>query len=113
MSSLSFGYCQLADRFQQPLHYVLLVEDRELHRHARQIFKEGGRFRGAVLSVLVVEVDQHVAVHSVARQQNQDDEIRDQQGYIEGVGVIETAKRGIEKMLADVRTNALGGSPHD
>ena len=28
--------------------------------------------------------------------------------HVEGVGVIETLKRGVEKMLADVRTNALG-----
>ena len=102
---------QLADRLQQALDYVLLVENRQLHRDARQVFKTRGRLGRAVLPVLVIQIDQDVAVHSVSREQNQHDEIRDQQRHIESVGVVESAKRGIEKVLADVGTDALGGSP--
>ena len=61
--------------------------------------------------MLVIQVHQHVAVHSVPSQQNQNDEIRDQQCHIESVGVVKPTKRGVEEMLADVGPNALGGGP--
>ena len=65
MSSFSAGYSSLQIAVDQPLHDILLVENRKLHRDARQIFKEGRWFRGVILPVLVIEVDEDVAVHSV------------------------------------------------
>ena len=72
------GILQLADRVQQALDYVLLVKNRQLHRHPRQVFKKCGGFGRALFPVFVIEVHQNVAVHSVARQQNQHDEVRDE-----------------------------------
>ena len=67
--------------------------------------------RGSVvrfLLVLVIEIDQHVAVHPVARQQDQHNEIGHQQRHIKRIGVIKPTKRSVEKMLANVVPNALG-----
>ena len=60
--------------------------------------------------MLVIEIYEDVAVHSVTRQQDQHDEIRNEQRHIKGIGVVETPKRGIEKMLPNVMANTLGSS---
>ena len=59
---------QLADRLQQPLHHILLVEDRQLHRNSRQFLKPRRRLGSPLIAVLVVEIDQNVAVRPVTRQ---------------------------------------------
>ena len=88
MSSLSVRIFQLADRLQQPLDDILLIENGQLHRDSRQVFKMRGGFGGAIFSVLVVEINQDVAMHSIPGQQDEHDEIRDEQRHIEGVGVV-------------------------
>ena len=108
---LILGIFELADRFQQAIDHVLFVEDGQLHRDPRQVFKIGGRVGRAVFPMLVIEIHQDIAMRSVTSQQNQHNEIRDQQRNVERVGVVESAKRRVEKMLADVRHDAaLGGS---
>jgi hypothetical protein len=103
------GILQLADRLQKALDYVLFIENGELHGHARQVFEVRGRLGRAILAVLVVQVDQHVAVHSIPSQKNEHNEIRDQQRHIKCVGTVESAKCGIQKMLANVGPQAVGG----
>ncbi len=49
-------------------------------------------------------------MHSVRRQQDQYEEIRNKQGNVEAVGVVEALKCAVEKVLPDVRANALGGN---
>ena len=96
---------QPANRFQQPLHHKLLIKNRQLHRDARQLGKLSRRIGGPVLLVLVIKVDQHVAMQAIRRQQNQHNEIRNQQRHIESVGLVKPLKGFIQKMLADVLPN--------
>src|ERR1700734_3588509 len=60
--------------------------------------------------MLVIQVDEDVSMHPVAGKQDEDNEIGDQQREIETVDVVETAKGRVEKMLADVRTDAFGSA---
>jgi hypothetical protein len=46
----------------------------------------------------------------VSRQQDEHNKVRNKQCDIEGVGVINTSKRRVEKMLANVLAKASGGS---
>ncbi len=45
----------------------------------------------------------------VRRQQYQNNEVRNQQRDIKGIGVIQTLKRSVEKVLTDVLTDPLRG----
>ena|SRR2546422_8015754 len=60
------------------------------------------RMGGAVLLILVVEINQDVAMHTIRRQQKENKEIREQQRHVKGVGAIQTSECRIEKMLTDV-----------
>jgi hypothetical protein len=84
-----------------------------LHGDTGQIFKPGSGLGGAVLAVLVVEVDQNVAMRAVSGQKNEDDEIGNQQGEVESVGVIEAAERGVEEVIAEVAGNASGSEQRE
>src|SRR5262249_56091825 len=64
--------------------------------------------RGFLL--LVIEIYEGVAMHSVRGQQNQNHEVGDQQGQIEPVGLIKALEGGVEKMLADVLREAAFGN---
>jgi hypothetical protein len=66
---------------------------------------------GAVFLVLVIKIDQNVAMHSVSGQQDEHNEIRNQQCPIKRVGVVKPLKSLIQKMLAEHRPDALGGGP--
>src|SRR5579871_4600311 len=107
---------QLADRLQQAFHDVLLVENRQLHGNSRQFLKSRRRLGRAILPVLVIQIDEDVPVPSIPGKQDQNNEIRDQQGQVESIRVIETAKRRVEKVLPDIRSNtprpANGGPVH-
>jgi hypothetical protein len=48
--------------------------------------------------MLVVKINKLVAMHSIKRQQNQDNEVGNQQQHVEGVGLIQALEGGIEKM---------------
>src|SRR5207302_2216181 len=56
---------QLAHRTEQPLGHIHLVEDRQLHRHLRQLFKIMGR-RRRPLPVFQVEVNDEVAMDAIS-----------------------------------------------
>ncbi len=98
----------LADRIQQSLNDILLVEDRQLDGDARQFLEMRNRFCGAILLVLVVKVNQNVAMRSVAGKQNQDDEIWHQESDVECVRMIEAPESRIQKMLTDIGPNPSG-----
>jgi hypothetical protein len=67
------------------------------------------RIGRAIVFMLVVEVHQHVTVHAVGGQENQNNEIRDQQRHVKRIGVIQPLECGVEKMLPDVLANAPRG----
>ncbi len=100
---------QLAHGVEKPVDDVLLIEDRKLDREPRQVGEEFLGFGGPVLLVLVIKIDQHITVHAVGGQENQDDEVWDEQGNVEGVGVIQALEGPVEKMLAQVRPNPARG----
>ena len=68
-----------------------------------------GRLGGAILSVLVIEIHQHIAVQTIRSQQDEHDEVGNQQRHIKRVGVIEAPECGVEKMLANVLADAPRG----
>ncbi len=68
-----------------------------------------GRLQRAIFLLLVIKIDQGVAVEAVSGEQNQDDEIRDEQGHVEAVGFVQPFEGGVEEVLANVlREAALG-----
>src|SRR5205823_2211069 len=67
---------QLADRAQQPLHYINFVEDRQLHGHDRQLFESAGWHR-RVFPILEKEVDNKIAVDAVSRKADEHAEVTD------------------------------------
>ena len=81
-----------ADGVEQPVYHVLLVKDRQLHGDPWQVIEIEMRrgFRRLVLFVLVIKIDQPVAVPAVGRQDDEDDEIGNQQRQIECVDLVET-----------------------
>ncbi len=92
----------LADAIHQAIDNILLVEDGQLNRHQRQFGEMRFRLSHLVLAVLVIQIDQLIAVHSVKRQQDQHHEIGNQQQHVEGIGVVQAFERGIEKMRPQV-----------
>ena len=73
---LVLGIIDLADRLHQPVHHVLLVVNRELDGHARQLGKAAGRLVSPVLPVFVIHVNQDVAVNSVGRENDENGKVR-------------------------------------
>src|ERR1017187_6141095 len=110
-----FRIFEAADRVKQPFHDVLLVKNGQLHGDARQVFGVKMRcgFRRLVLFVLVIKIDQPVAVSSVCRQNNQHDEIGNQQRQVERVDLVETLKSLVQKVLAQIGPKAFGGKDQD
>ncbi len=92
----------LADAIHQAIDHVLLVEDWQLNGYDRQFGEARFRRGDFVLTMLVIQIDQLVTVHSVKRQQDQHHEVGNQQSHIEGVGVIQASECGIEKMRSQV-----------
>ena len=62
------GIIQPAYCFEEPFHHELLIENGKLDRHPRQLRKMSRRIYRAVFLVLVVKIDQHVAMHAIRRQ---------------------------------------------
>ena len=93
---------QSADGIQQPLNYKPFIKNRELDRNPRELRELATRLDRVVLLVLVIEIDQYVAVYAIRGEQDENHEIRNQQRQIEGVGVIKILESLIEKMLANV-----------
>src|SRR5256885_15615511 len=93
---------QSADGVQQPLDYKPFIKNRELDRNPRELRELETRLDRVVLLVLVIEIDQYVAMDAVRGKQDENHKIRNQQGQIEGVGVIKILESPIEKMLANV-----------
>ncbi len=60
----------LADRFEQPLDHVNLVEDRQLHRYFWQLLEVAGRRHGS-LPVFQEKVDNHIPMNPVGGKADQ------------------------------------------
>src|SRR5260370_18646231 len=67
---------QLADRAQQALDHINFVEDRQLHRHFRQLFEVSGRDRFA-LHVFKKEKNDEVAMDAISRKTDEHTQIAD------------------------------------
>ena len=67
------------------------------------------RLGGAISLVLVIEINQNIAMRAIRRQQDQYDEIRNQQRRVKRVRVIQALESLIEKMLTDVLPDAFRG----
>jgi hypothetical protein len=58
-----------------------------------------------ILLVLVIKINEDIAVSSVGGEQDKHYEIRDEQRHVKGVGMIKAFKSRIEEMLANVLSN--------
>ncbi len=91
---------ELTDCVNETVDDELLVEDRELDGDERELaFGEAhGRLVPLcrVFFVFEIEPDQLVAVYSVERQDDHDDEVGDQNRRIEGVPVVEALECLVE-----------------
>ena len=87
---------ELRDGLDQPLDHVALVVDRELDRH---LGPDGdfGRRPGNILAILEIVVDQRVAMHAVHRQNCHHEEVRQHDGEVESVRLIEAAEGRINQ----------------
>ncbi len=110
---LFFRIVEPAHGVEQPVHHVLFVKDRQLHGDPRQVVEMSQRFRRLVLFVLVIKIDQPVAVRAVGRQDEQHDEIGNQQRQIKGIDLIKPLESLVQKMLAKVGQHAPGGKDQD
>ena len=97
----------LADAIDQAVNDVLFVEDRQLDGDLRQLLEMRFRIGDSILAMLVIEIDELIAVHSVRGQEDQDNEVRNEQRRIEGVGLIQPLEGRIEKMRLQVMAQAM------
>src|SRR5208282_4509295 len=74
--------------FDEALDHVALVEDRKLDGDTGPIL-DLGRRAGNILRVDVIIVDEPIAVQAVSGQDEQDKEVGDHHGKVEGIGVID------------------------
>src|SRR6267378_2377799 len=70
-------------------------------------------FRRLILLVLVIKIDHPVAVRAVRCQDDQDDEIGNQQRQIKSIDLVKPLESLVQKMLAKVGHQALGGKDQD
>src|ERR1700722_13868068 len=82
------GIAQAANGVQQPLGHELLIEDGKLDRDSRELREKSAGLGGALLLVLVIEINQDVAMGAIGCQQDQHDEIGNEQGCVKSIGVI-------------------------
>jgi hypothetical protein len=67
------------------------------------------RLHSAVFLVLIIKIDQQIAMSTIRSQHDQNDEIWNKKRKIESVDLVKPLECGIEKMLADIVPNAPGG----
>src|SRR5579883_1682561 len=96
------GVIKPADRIHQAIDNELLVKNWQLNGDTRQVSKVFLRLDPFVFLVAVIHPDKLIPMQSVKCQQNQYDEVRDQQGHVEGVCFIESLKGRIENMGAQI-----------
>ena len=102
---------ELRDSLDQALDHVALVVDRELNRDLRPL-RHFRRRTGHVLAVLEIVVDEYVAVNAVHREDRHHEEVRQHDGEIEGVCLVEAAKRRVEQLVPVSREGITGqGDP--
>src|SRR6266699_5933417 len=84
----------------QPLHDVPFVIDRKLYSYLRPAGRLGG-FAGNVGTMLGVAINQQIAMETGGREQSPDNEIRDHDGQVECVELVNSAE-GIAAGSGDV-----------
>src|SRR5256885_9676217 len=89
---LVFGIVQPADGVNQAIDHELLVEDGELDGDPRQICEFLRRLGRSVPSVLVIHVDQDVAMNSVTSKNDEDDKVGNQEREVEGIRTVERSE---------------------
>ena len=100
------GVFDARHRFQQALHHVSLVVNRELDGNARQCLELPLGLR-RLAAILHVEINQTIAMNAVDRKDDQDGEIRNQDGKVKGIGLINAAKRVLVKDLVEIIAERL------
>src|SRR5207245_9242215 len=98
---------QSADGIQQALDHKPFIKNRELDRNPRELRELATRLDRVVLLVLVIEIDQYVAMYAIRSEQDEHHEIRNQQRQIEGVGVIKALESFIEEMRTEVLAESV------
>src|SRR6185312_15929372 len=88
----------LADGIHQAINDKLLIENGQLYSYPGQISELLLRRIGAILAVLVIKIDKHIAVDSIRRQDDEDREIRNEQREIKSIRPVKAFKRCIGKM---------------
>ena len=79
------------DRVHQALDHVALVVDRKLYGNLGPL-GDRGRRAGDVVAILEILVHQEIAVQPVRGQDHQDDEIRNHDGQVKRVELVEAAE---------------------
>ena len=102
------GVFDARDRFQQALHHVALVVNRKLNGDARQRLKLPLGLR-RLAAILHVEINQAIAMNAVDRKDDQDREVRNQDGKVKGIGLIDAAKRILVKDLVEILHHGVCG----
>jgi hypothetical protein len=95
------------DGFDQAFDHVTFIEDRELDGDAWPLLDWRWR-AGNVLSVLVIIVDEPIAMEAVAGEDGEDDEIGNHHREVEGVGAINASEGTVGKLVPIAAHAALG-----
>src|SRR5262249_27571435 len=87
-------------------NHKLLVEYRQLDGNARQLTKPPWRLVDLVPAIFIIKVNQHISVHAVAGQQDENDKIRDQQRQVEAIYLVEALECLVHEMGAEIMAKA-------
>ena len=100
------------DRFDETLNDVTLVENGKLNADTRPL-RDGRRRAGNVLAIFVVVVDEPVAMKSINREDDEDDEVWNHHHQIERVEVIDAGKSAVGRFVPVVAERALCNKQDD
>ena len=93
-----FRILHRAHGLDEPVNDELLIEDGQLHRHARQLCEEARRVRFVIAAVLEILIAERITVHAVERQHDHHNEVRREEQGIEPVPVmVHVGKRVVEQ----------------
>jgi len=99
-----------ADRLNQSVNDELLIEDGQLHGHARQFVEVARRIRVVFLLILEIEVAHSVAMNTIKRQDDHDCEIGNEHGHIERVQAVGHGGERVGEEHFHVMAQAVLGS---
>ena len=94
------------DSFRESLNDIALIENWQLHGHARPVCDRWRRRRD-IFRILKIVVDQPVAMQPVHGEHEKHDEVGNHQGQVEGVGVINAAEGFVREFVPVMADGAL------